>query len=72
MKITIVRSSEGTGASSPKSHGSEKGKICAHSRSRNRDITPDALGPEVVRNLDINRHIVKEYGAAAVGEEVCI
>ncbi len=34
----------------------------------NRDITPDALGPEVVRNLDINRHIVKEYGAAAVGE----
>ncbi len=35
----------------------------------NRDVTPDALGPEVVRNLDINRHIVKEYGLAAVGED---
>ena len=35
----------------------------------NRDITPDALGPQVVENLQITRHLVKEYGAAALGEK---
>lgn len=35
----------------------------------NRDITPDALGPRAVNNLKINRHIVKEYGKAGMGEE---
>lgn len=35
----------------------------------NREITPDALGPRVVQNLKINRHIVKEYGKAGMGEE---
>lgn len=35
----------------------------------NRDITPDALGPRVIQNLKITRHIVKEYGAAGMGEE---
>ena len=31
----------------------------------NRQITPDALGPEVVDNLHITRHILKEYGRMA-------
>lgn len=35
----------------------------------NRGITADALGPMVVDNLRISRHIVKEYGVAAMGEE---
>lgn len=35
----------------------------------NRDITPDALGPEVVANLHITRHIIKEYGVQGMGEE---
>lgn len=34
----------------------------------NMDITPDALGPDVVKNLMVNRHIVKEYGVNAMGE----
>lgn len=28
----------------------------------NREITPDALGPEVVDNLFVTRHLIKEYG----------
>lgn len=28
----------------------------------NRDITPDALGPQVVDNLFVTRHLIKEYG----------
>lgn len=28
----------------------------------NRDVTPDALGPMVVDNLFITRHLIKEYG----------
>lgn len=35
----------------------------------NRDITPDALGPYVVQNLSITRHIVKEYGKMSLGKE---
>ena len=35
----------------------------------NRKVTPDALGPYVVDNLNITRHIVKEYGKYAMGEE---
>ncbi|WP_418539537.1 GPR endopeptidase [Massilistercora timonensis] len=35
----------------------------------NRKVTPDALGPLVVDNLNITRHIVKEYGKYAMGEE---
>lgn len=31
----------------------------------NREVTPDALGPRVVDYLDVNRHIVKEYGMCA-------
>lgn len=35
----------------------------------NRDVTADALGPQVVDNLFITRHIVKEYGRAAYGKQ---
>ena len=34
----------------------------------NREITPDALGPQVIQNLKITRHIIKEYGKAGVGK----
>ena len=30
--------------------------------SGNREITPDALGPEVVEHLYITRHLIKEFG----------
>ncbi|MDO5539165.1 MAG: GPR endopeptidase [Eubacteriales bacterium] len=32
----------------------------------NREVTPDALGPSVVGNLKITRHIVREYGKASL------
>lgn len=32
----------------------------------NREVTPDALGPDVVGNLKITRHIAKEYGRASL------
>ncbi len=35
----------------------------------NRDVTPDALGPKVVESLNITRHIIREYGKYAMGEE---
>ncbi len=35
----------------------------------NREITPDALGPETVGNLLITRHVVREYGKAVLGKE---
>lgn len=35
----------------------------------NRQVTPDALGPYVVDNLNVTRHIIKEYGKYAMGEE---
>jgi spore protease len=35
----------------------------------NREVTPDALGPRVVDNLFITRHIIKEYGKYAFGEK---
>ena len=35
----------------------------------NRKVTPDALGPYVADNLNITRHIIKEYGKYAMGEE---
>lgn len=31
----------------------------------NREVTPDALGPEVIGNLYMTRHILKEYGKYA-------
>lgn len=35
----------------------------------NREITPDALGPEVIAKLHITRHIIEEYGIQGMGEE---
>ena len=35
----------------------------------NREVTPDSLGPRVVDNLSITRHILKEYGKFAYGKE---
>ena len=35
----------------------------------NRKVTPDALGPYVAEHLNITRHIVKEYGKYAMGED---
>lgn len=35
----------------------------------NREVTPDALGPHVVGNLLITRHIINEYGKAAYSSE---
>ncbi len=35
----------------------------------NREVTPDALGPRAVDNLMITRHILKEFGKYAFGEE---
>ena len=33
----------------------------------NREVTPDALGPRVIDNLFITRHIMREFGAYAFG-----
>ena len=35
----------------------------------NRDVTADALGPAVIDNLCITRHIIREYGKAAYRKE---
>lgn len=35
----------------------------------NREVTPDALGPRVVDNIMITRHILKEFGQYAFGRE---
>lgn len=35
----------------------------------NREVTPDALGPNVVDNMFITRHMIREFGKYALGEE---
>ncbi len=35
----------------------------------NRDVTPDALGPYVVKNVRITRHLLKEYGTSWMKEK---
>lgn len=35
----------------------------------NRAVTADALGPHVVENLHMTRHIIREYGLKSMGEE---
>lgn len=35
----------------------------------NRNVTPDALGPQVVDDLRVTRHIIKEYGKYAMADE---
>ena len=34
----------------------------------NREVTPDSLGPQVMGNLLITRHIVKEYGRTSMAK----
>jgi spore protease len=36
----------------------------------NRNVTPDALGPHTIECLSVTRHIIKEYGKYAFGEEM--
>lgn len=36
----------------------------------NREVTADALGPQVVDKLNITRHIINEYGTAAYGKNM--
>lgn len=36
----------------------------------NREVTADALGPQVVDKLYITRHIIEEYGSAAYGKNM--
>ena len=35
----------------------------------NRGVTADSLGPRVVENLHMTRHIIREYGLKSTGEE---
>lgn len=35
----------------------------------NRNVTPDALGPKVVEELHVTRHIIREYGKYAMDEK---
>ena len=35
----------------------------------NRGVTADALGPHVVENLHMTRHLIREYGIKSMGEE---
>lgn len=35
----------------------------------NREVTPDALGPRVVDNMFITRHVIREFGKYALGKE---
>lgn len=37
----------------------------------NRDVTPDALGPRVVSNIHITRHMLKEYGRVSMEGKHC-
>ena len=37
----------------------------------NRDVTPDALGPQAVSNLMITRHLIREYGREMRGMDGC-
>lgn len=37
----------------------------------NRDVTPDALGPQAVANLMITRHLIREYGREMMGMDGC-
>lgn len=35
----------------------------------NREVTPDALGPNVVNQVEITRHMIKEYGKASLNRK---
>ena len=52
-----------------KEHSKEKGYSILTVGLGNREVTPDALGPYVVDQLNITRHMVQEYGRYGVEEE---
>lgn len=52
-----------------KEHSKEKGCSILTVGLGNREVTPDALGPYVVDQLNITRHMVQEYGRYGVEEE---
>ncbi len=47
--------------------GEEKERSILVAGLGNRDVTPDALGPEAVSNLLITRHLIREYGSQVMG-----
>ena len=49
--------------------GEEKERSILVAGLGNRDVTPDALGPEAVSNLLITRHLIREYGKQVMGTE---
>lgn len=51
-----------------KEHSKEKGCSILTVGLGNREVTPDALGPYVVDQLNITRHMVQEYGRYGVEE----
>lgn len=38
----------------------------------NRDVTADALGPQVLDHLMVTRHVVRLYGKTAMGDAACL
>lgn len=56
-------------AGNAKEHPKEKGYSILTVGLGNREVTPDALGPYVVDQLNITRHMVQEYGRYGVEEE---
>ena len=52
-----------------KEHSKEKGCSILTVGLGNREVTPDALGPYVVDQLNITRHMVQEYGRYGVEEK---
>ena len=52
-----------------KKYSKEKGCSILTVGLGNREVTPDALGPYVVDQLNITRHMVQEYGRYGVEEE---
>ena len=52
-----------------KEYSKEKGCSILTVGLGNREVTPDALGPYVVDQLNITRHMVQEYGRYGVEEE---
>ena len=56
-------------ADNEKEHSKEKGCSILAVGLGNREVTPDALGPYVVDQLNITRHMVQEYGRYGVEEK---
>jgi spore protease len=55
---------------SDRNNGMESGEVSALIVGLgNREVTPDALGPRVIDNMFITRHIINEYGKYAFGDE---